>query len=1021
MNEERFLKAYQEVQVLIDTFEENESIYKDTSKYSEAEVRTDYIDKFYIALGWDVRHEQQTNPFEQEVKVEVSQRQEGESGSKRADYAFYLAPNYKQPQFFVEAKQPSKALKNNKDFYFQTAKYGWNAGTGVSILTDFEEIVVINCILKPNYEEILKCKLLSFQYKDFRDKEVFRKFYDIFSHDAVQEGKLRDYVKGITNGDINETVSIDNTFLKYIEENRLEMAQAIHAKNPDYDSYELTEATQKVIDRLVFMRFLEDKNIESENILYTISTDKDPWDRMMKRSAELDSKYNGIVFKPSILEDAKFKGVDIEKFRAIAQDLDHKHTPFDFNYIPIHILGTIYERFLGNIIVIEQGDIDIQMKPEVRKAGGVFYTPQYIVDYIVQNTIGKLIEGKKPEDIAQLKFADIACGSGSFLIGAYEYLLDYHTKYYNDNPKVAEKAGCILDKKTQKYVLSIKQKQDILKNNIYGVDIDHQATEVTQMSLFLKLLEDETMATANQMQTLFKTEILPDMSENIKCGNSLIGREIRNVLNLDELEKEMRRKLKPFSFERSFKKVFGTNGDGFDAIIGNPPYVKEYTNREAFENVKLGKLAKYYQGKMDLWYFFACYGLDLLKENGYLGYIAPNQWVSNAGASILRNKVLSDSTIKELIDFKSFMVFDQASIQTMIMLLQKNKSAEAYTMKNKVFYASKLTHELVAEELHKDTSNYSFNSNVNLVRKEYKNKYLKFISEREKPIIEKIKKAANFVLDNNEMTNGIHPHFDFVQRKMVDKFPNLNVGDGIFGLSHQEKESLGLSEDELKLIKPYYTTEELARYYANPNNRYWLIYTNSSFKNPTSMDQYPNLKAHLDKYSEVITSDFKPYGLHRTRKESFFIGEKIISKRMCPSEPAFTYCDFDSYVSATFYVIQSKRINLKYLTGLLNSSLIKYWLLRKGKMTGDSFQVDKAPLLEIPICLTENQALHDELVALVDKMIKAKKDEIEAQATAFSSTDLEYYTEIVEDLEEDINSKVYEIYGLSEEEIAIIE
>lgn len=142
---------------------------------------------------------------------------------------------------------------------------------------------------------------------------------------------------------------------------------------------------------------------------------------------------------------------------------------------------------------------------------------------------------------------------------------------------------------------------------------------------------------------------------------------------------------------------------------------------------------------------------------------------------------------------------------------------------------------------------------------------------------------------------------------------------------------------------------------------------------------------------------------------------------MCPSEPAFTYCDFDSYVSATFYVIQSKRINLKYLTGLLNSSLIKYWLLRKGKMTGDSFQVDKAPLLEIPICLTENQALHDELVALVDKMIKAKKDEIEAQATAFSSTDLEYYTEIVEDLEEDINSKVYEIYGLSEEEIAIIE
>lgn len=1011
MNEERFLKAYQEVQVLIDTFEENESIYKDTSKYSEAEVRTDYIDKFYIALGWDVRHEQQTNPFEQEVKVEVSQRQEGESGSKRADYAFYLSPNYKQPQFFVEAKQPSKALKNNKDFYFQTAKYGWNAGTGVSILTDFEEIVVINCILKPNYEEILKCKLLSFQYKDFRDKEVFRKFYDKFSHDAVQEGKLREYVKGITNGDINETVSIDNTFLKYIEEKRLEMAQAIHAKNPDYDSYELTEATQKVIDRLVFMRFLEDKNIESENILYTISTDKDPWDRMMKRSAELDSKYNGIVFKPSILEDAKFKGVDIEKFRAIAQDLDHKHTPFDFNYIPIHILGTIYERFLGNIIVIEQGDIDIQMKPEVRKAGGVFYTPQYIVDYIVQNTIGKLIEGKKPEDIAQLRFADIACGSGSFLIGAYEYLLDYHTKYYNDKvaPKVAEKAGCILDKKTQKYVLSIKQKQDILKNNIYGVDIDLQATEVTQMSLFLKLLEDETMATANQMQTLFKTEILPDMSENIKCGNSLIGREIRNVLNLDELEKEMRRKLKPFSFERSFKKVFGTNGDGFDAIIGNPPYVKEYTNREAFENVKLGKLAKYYQGKMDLWYFFACYGLDLLKENGYLGYIAPNQWVSNAGASILRNKVLSDSTIKELIDFKSFMVFDQASIQTMIMLLQKNKPAEAYTMKNKVFYASKLTHELVAEELHKDTSNYSFNSNVNLVRKEYKNKYLKFISEREKPIIEKIKKAANFVLDEKkEVAQGIVAAPDecfIVSKELLSNF----------------------NENELSYLKPFYTGA--LKYQYNETDKYIVYMSAKNFKGK-SIDDYPNIKKHFEPYKEILIdakirykTPNKPYFyLHRERKEEFFTtGMKIIAPTRI-TEPSFLVTNEEYYASRANNVIKCDRINLKYLAGILNSKLIWFWITRRCKNLGnETFQVDKAPLLEIPICLTENQALHDELVALVDKMIKAKKDEIEAQATAFSSTDLEYYTEIVEDLEEDINSKVYEIYGLSEEEIAIIE
>ena len=287
-------------------------------------------------------------------------------------------------------------------------------------------------------------------------------------------------------------LSIDDSFLSYIGDIRLHLAQAFYQNNPALNSYQLTEATQRTIDRLVFMRFLEDKQIEPETLLYNIASAAHPWAKFITECKRLDTKYNGIVFKPHFIDQNSFLGADETAFRDIASDLDHTNTPYDFNYIPVHILGSIYERFLGNIIAIDNGKAAIEQKPEVRKAGGVFYTPKYIVDYIVENTVGKIIAGKNPDYITKLKFADIACGSGSFLIGVYDCLLDYHKNYYNRYPDKAKSAGCHFDEATGTWVLSIKQKQRILLNNIYGVDIDLQATEVTQLSLFLKLLEDET-------------------------------------------------------------------------------------------------------------------------------------------------------------------------------------------------------------------------------------------------------------------------------------------------------------------------------------------------------------------------------------------------------------------------------------------------------------------------------------------------------------------------------------------------
>jgi adenine-specific DNA-methyltransferase len=1020
-------KAHQEIIKLIQDFEDNFNHYISPS-YKEQEVREDFINKFWIALGWDVNHIHQKNPFQQEVKIEKGQKQNESNTQKRADYAFYLAPNYKKEVFFVEAKKPSRTLRQNKDDYFQTAKYGWNAGTGVSVLTDFEEFVIIDCRFKPDFETILSNQIHYYDYKEFKEYDCFEKIYWLFSREAIAAGNLQTFVENLPKPKgkgkqlklfAGKYQSIDVSFLNYIDNIRKEMAQALHENCPTLDNYELTEATQRTIDRLVFMRFLEDKWIEPENILYNIAIHPKPWDKFIAESKRLDAKYNGVVFKPLFIDQSNFEGANQDLFRAICQDLDHTNTPYDFNYFPIHILGNIYERFLGKTISIENGKANIDLKPEVRKACGVFYTPKYIVDYIIDNTLGKLIYPNgiaiAPSKVKEITVADIACGSGSFLIGAFEYLIDYHNIYYNNHPEEAQKDGCKYDPETAKWVLTIKQKQDILLNNIYGVDIDHQATEVTQLSLFLKMLEDETMTTANDMQVLFTQKILPDLSNNIKCGNSLIGFEIMNSL-FDRDNKYIQYKINPFDYHLSFANVF-KNG-GFDAIIGNPPYVKEYTEKEVFENVKKGKLARYYQGKMDLWYFFTCYGLDILKENGKLGYIIPNNWISNAGASILRNKVINDAKIEGLIDFGSYMIFTDASIQTMIMLLEKNKIDNNYNFHYQYFNVPKSKEATISKELKEKTNTVSYQLNPTIERKKHLNTFLKFDNQTDTIILDKILKAKNFVFNEKEITSGIHPHHSYLSKKMVELLKNkFKIGTGVFALNSDELEKLNLSQNEQKIIKPFYSdTKQIKKYFIDKENIEWIIYTDSSFKNIDKINEYPKIKNHLDNFKDIITSDNKPYGLHRARVENFFKGEKIISLRMC-SEPTFIYNNFDSYLSAAFNIIKSSRINLKYLTAILNSSLIKFWLSKKGKLLGNMLQIDKEPLLQIPIHQTENKTLEQNIIALVDRMITTKTE----AETIKTEREKQFYNNLINNLNHQINALVYEMYQLTPEEIAVVE
>ncbi|MGL2591210.1 DUF7149 domain-containing protein [Helicobacter pylori] len=462
-----------------------------------------------------------------------------------------------------------------------------------------------------------------------------------------------------------------------------------------------------------------------------------------------------------------------------------------------------------------------------------------------------------------------------------------------------------------------------------------------------------------------------------------------------------------FEWRFEFPEVLDDEGDflGFDCIIGNPPYIKEGGNKELFASTKR---LRTYQGKMDIWYHFVGIGLEILKQNGVLSFIATNNWTTNAGAEKLRNILLRETQFILLIDFGDYRVFESADIQTMIMCFKKIISPNQYFFDYRKIIAKKPSDTNRITLLQRKECEGNLYLNAKIEKKNLINKTLFF--SHFNSIFNTILKNAILFLNKKEITNGIHPHYDRINKKINEKFSNQFFnGEGIFVLSEAEKNNLKLSQKEMKLLKPSYETAEIMKYLTLSQNQHWIIYTDSSFKNPKSMDDYPNLKKHLDRFKEVITSDNKPYGLHRARDERFFTGNpRIIVLRKCAKEPIFSYVNFDCYVSATFYIIKTKRFDSKFLVGLLNSLLIRFWLKHRGKVQGNNYQIDKEPLMNIPLIkiTKSNKPTADKIIVLVDKILQIKEKDPKANTQG---------------LEKEIDALVYQLYNLTDEEIKTIE
>ena len=414
--------AKDKIESLVTRFEDQYESYKH-SDYNETLTRRDFIDPFFKALGWDMDNEAGYAEAYREVihedKVKVS------GATKAPDYSFRLGGGKRL--FFVEAKKPSVSVKDDIHPAYQVRRYGWSAKLPISIITDFEEFSIYDCTKKPKPED--KATVARIKYLTFRDYiKEFDFLWDTFSKEQVLKGSFDKFLLSDTHK--KGTATVDKDFLESLDRWRTYLAVNISWNNRTLDEDEINFVVQQTIDRIIFLRIAEDRSVEPYGTLKHAVKQGNLYQNLFELFQRADEKYNSGLF--DFKKDKISRNVVIENkiIRTIINELYYPECPYEFSVLSVEILGSAYEQFLGKVIRITPAHhAKIEEKPEVRKAGGVYYTPQYIVDYIVKNTVGKLIEGKTPKEISKIKILDPACGSGSFLIGAFQYLLDYHKDY----------------------------------------------------------------------------------------------------------------------------------------------------------------------------------------------------------------------------------------------------------------------------------------------------------------------------------------------------------------------------------------------------------------------------------------------------------------------------------------------------------------------------------------------------------------------------------------------------------------
>lgn len=629
------MPAPQEILKLVARFREHYDSYSSTS-YNEAQLRQEFVDPFLQALGWDVANVQDYAEAYKEVIHEDSIKMG--AATKAPDYSCRIGGIRK---FFVETKKPSINIKQDASPAFQLRRYGWSAKLPLSILTDFEEFAVYDCRVRPEKnDKASTARTLYLTYEDYDNR--WDEIASIFSRGAILRGSFDKYADSTKKK--RGTAEVDEAFLADIESWRETLAQNIAKRNTPLSQREVNYCVQQTIDRIIFLRICEDRGIEKYKQLDSLLASPGIYSQLTRIFKDADDRYNSGLFHFSVERGRNQPpdtlslslAIDDAPLKSIIRRLYYPESPYEFSVIGADILGQVYEQYLGKVIRLTKTHrAVIEEKPDVRKAGGVYYTPGYVVNFIVEQTIGKLLDGKTVKQAGNLRIVDPSCGSGSFLLGAYQKLLDWHLdKYIADGPQHHSKELHQIERGDWR--LTTAERKRILLNSIYGVDIDAQAVEVTKLSLLLKVLEGENEESLARQLRLFKERALPDLGDNIRCGNSLIGSDFYKEFQPQLFDEEEELRLNVFDWHKEFPAIM--KAGGFDAVLGNPPWGASFSEHE------LAYMRTHYKRviarMIDSYIYFIDRAIQIAKKHAPIGYIIPSTILNQSDATPVRRLLL---------------------------------------------------------------------------------------------------------------------------------------------------------------------------------------------------------------------------------------------------------------------------------------------------------------------------------------------------------------------------------------------
>jgi adenine-specific DNA-methyltransferase len=941
-------QAKENLTKLIDKFEQELSKGL-IDQYNEEATKTGFIQPLLKdVLGWDVSDRNEVSPEES-----ISRG--------RVDYALKIDGKTK---IFVEAKAPKSDLSKHIE---QAVRYGYNRkSVPFVLLTDFSELKLFDVTVKPDSRNPYKGIKINLYWNSY-----LKKFDELWllSKESAINGELDKLLRKKPK----DRIPVDKAILVDLTKWRESLAKDLFKNNESLfhsgdlvkDADYLKEITQRILDRIIFMRFCEDRQFVSQHSLkgwFDERVDLVGLNTMILLKDEFD--YYNTVFNSDLFRTQGWeKNLQIE-FRAMKNIVLETYSPYLLDVIPLEILGNIYEQYLGYTIRLTEHQVKYELKPDVRKAGGVYYTPEYIVDYIVKNTVGKLLTETTPQKIKKLKILDPACGSGSFLIRAYEEMLNYYREQKKQDArstKIKAQTVILSEREESRPRLTIHEKAEILKNHIFGVDIDEQAVEVTKLSLMLKMLEGE-------MSIITGHSILPMLNENIKCGNSLIS---GNPLELKKYFGDDYYKVNPFNWEEEFKDVFKEGG--FDIIIGNPPWV----DIKGLDPILVNYCFSNYlttSNRMNLFAVFVERSLQLLKKSGFFGYIVPNSILPQSSYEKLRKKILQEFTVENIARMPDN-VFIGVKAETVILILSKTKRSKQHKNEIIIFatnanltsfdYKQALEIKSIDQNLWNNEKYFTFNI---------------YTSTKEISVLRKIESNGVVLSSLCDFSLGITPY---------DKYKGHT--------QKQIKEKVFHANKKVdKTYKPLLAGGDVSRYYLQWNSEMWLKYG--------------------------------PW-LGAPREERFFIQPRILVRQIISGAPLriFATITDDAYCNTqTIFNIIPKNIikeNLKYFLGILNSKLMNYYhthrFLDISKILFQKILIQNAkefPIRRINFDNSSDKKLHDNLVALVDVMLDLNKKIQAAKGNA-----KEQIQRQIEKTDKEIDEIVYKLYGITEEEKKIIE